>query len=53
MESRLTASRGGGEGGRVMEQKGKRTHGRGQQCGDCGMGGEGDYMVVEKYNKKE
>ena len=22
-------------GGRGIEQKGKRTHGRGQQCGDC------------------
>ena len=21
-----------------MEQKGKRTHGHGQQCGDCGRG---------------
>ena len=27
----MTASGGGG-----IEQKGKRTHGHGQQCGDCG-----------------
>ena len=26
----------GGVGGRGMEQKTKRTHGHGQQCGDCG-----------------
>ena len=33
--AQMTASgehRGGGGG---MEQKGKRTHGHGQQCGDC------------------
>ena len=27
-------------GGGEIEQKGKRTHGRGQQCGDCRVGGE-------------
>ena len=26
---------GGGLGGGGMEQKGKRTYGHGQQCGDC------------------
>ena len=34
MENRLTAL-GWGLGGGGIEQKGKRTHGRGQQCGDC------------------
>ena len=30
-------------GGRGIEQKGKRTHGHGQQCGDCwGEGVQGD-----------
>ena len=36
IESRMTAS--GvelGLGGGGIEQKGKRTHGRGQRCGDC------------------
>ena len=34
IESRMTASRGKlGVGG--TEQKGKRTHGHGQQCSDC------------------
>ena len=36
LDSRMTAS--GGQvrsGGGGIEQKGKRTHGRGQQCGDC------------------
>ena len=34
IESRMTASRGKlGVGG--TEQKGKRTHGHGQHCGDC------------------
>ena len=34
MESRVTAQGVlGGDGG--MEQKGKKTHGHGQQCGDC------------------
>ena len=29
-----------GLGGKGTEQKGKRTHGHGQQCGDCwGVGG--------------
>ena len=36
MESRMTA--GGQEvGGEGIEQKGKRTHGHGQQCGNCGV----------------
>ena len=34
MESRATASKGRLVGGGT-EQKGKRTHGYGQQCGDC------------------
>ena len=39
MESRMTAMRGGLEGG-GMEQKGKRTHGHRRQCGDrWGMDG--------------
>ena len=32
MEIRLTASGGGGGG---IQQKSKRTHGHGRQCGDC------------------
>ena len=32
----MTANRGGRQlGGGAIEQKGKRTHGHGQQCGDC------------------
>ena len=31
-----------GRGGGV-EQKGKRTHGHGQQCGDCGVKGHKGY----------
>ena len=39
MESRLTAMGGRLEGGGI-KQKGERTHGHGQQCGDCeGEGG--------------
>ena len=38
-ECMVTAMRGLGSGG--IEQKGKRTHGQGQQCGDLGVGGEG------------
>ena len=35
-ESRMTAMVGEGlVGGGRIEQKGKRTHGHGQQCGDC------------------
>ena len=29
----------GGLGGGRIEQKGKRPHGHGQQCGDCWRGG--------------
>ena len=37
MESWMTASGGGGRlRGGGIEQKGKKTHGHGQQCGDCG-----------------
>ena len=28
-----------GVGGAGIEQKGKKTHGHGQQCGDCRWGG--------------
>ena len=38
------------------EQKGKRTHGHGQQCGDCrreesirGLNGNGKNTIVNKY----
>ena len=34
MKTRMTAGVGWLEGGGI-EQKGKRTHGYGQQCGDC------------------
>ena len=51
MESRVTA--GGGEvRGEETEQKGERTHGRGQQCGHCwGEGYKGTKWSWEKYNK--
>ena len=46
----MTASHGGMLGGEGIEQKGKRTHGHGQQCGDCwgednirGLNGNGKY----------
>ena len=42
----MTAIR-GRLGGGGMEQKGKSTHGHGQQCGDC-RGVQGDYKVIEK-----
>ena len=46
----MTASGGGGEvGGGGFEQKGKKTHGHGQQCGDCW--GEG-HKVMENGNGK-
>ena len=35
MDSWITASGGGEVKGGGIEQKGKRTHGHGQQCGDC------------------
>ena len=35
----MAAKRWGKLGGEGIEQKGKRTHGRGQQCGDCWRGG--------------
>ena len=38
-----------------IEQKGKRTHGQGLQCGDC-RGGQGDIRGLngsgKKYNKR-
>ena len=46
-----------GDGG--IEQKGKRTHGHGQQCGDCwgrghirGLKGNGKNPIKIKLNKK-
>ena len=38
IESRLTALEWGLEGGQI-ELKAQRTHGHGQQCGDCGKEG--------------
>ena len=38
-------SYGVGLGGQGIEQKGKRAHGHGQQCGDCGREGVGTRMV--------
>ena len=35
MENRMTTKWEGRLNGRGIEQKGKRTHGHGQQCGDC------------------
>ena len=47
MESRMTA-RGGGCGVEGLSKKGKRTHGHGQQCGDCsGEGGGFSWGGVE------
>ena len=37
-------------GGRRTGQKGKRTHGHGQQCGDCG--GEEGIMGINANEKK-
>ena len=47
-ESRWQLMRVGlGDGG--IEQKGKRTHGHGQYCGDCwGEGCTRDYMMIAK-----
>ena len=46
----------GGLGGRGIEQKGKRTHGHGQQCGDCreeegirGLNGNGKNTIKIKF----
>ena len=41
---------GGGRGGGT-EQKGKRTHGHGQQCGDC-WGGGGNIRGLNSNGKK-
>ena len=64
----MTASSGGGRklGGRGIEQKGKRTHGHGQQGGDCGgsrrleveesitgMNGNGKNTIKNELLKKE
>ena len=53
MESRMTAKGVGRLWGGGTEQKGKRAHGHGQQCGDCwgergvrALNGDG-----KKYNK--
>ena len=57
MESRLRVL-GRGLGGGGIEQKGKRTHGCGQQCGNCGgeMGirgtnGNGNNIIKNKLLK--
>ena len=49
----MTASGRGSECGGI-EQKGKRTRGRGQQCGDCGVGVgyKGAKMIIEKNTVK-
>ena len=40
--------------GKGIKQKGKRTHGHGQLCGDCqGSGVQGGLMVMEKYTIKK
>ena len=39
IDSGMTAIGGGWLGGGGMQQKGKRTHGHWQQCGDCSEGG--------------
>ena len=59
IESRMTASRGKlGVGG--TEQKGKRTHGHGQQCGNCwgeghirGLTSNRKNTMKIKFKKKE
>ena len=55
----MTAKVEGGLGGGGIEQKGKRTHGHGQQCGDCwgkgaikGLNGNGKNIIKVKKNKK-
>ena len=48
-------------GGRGIEQKGKRTHGHGQQCGDCGgwggirglNGNVKNTIKIKKMNKQK
>ena len=45
----MTASRGLLRSGGI-EQKGKRTHGHGQQCGECG--GEGGIRGLNGNGKK-
>ena len=37
-----------GSGGEGTEQKGERTHGHGQQCGDCRAGG-GEYKGLNGH----
>ena len=46
-------------GGGGLEQKGKRTHGHGQQCGDClgkrsigGLNGNGKNTIKSKLKKR-
>ena len=53
MESRIQLMVAGRLEGRGSEQRGKRTHGHGQQCGDCwGKGGiRGLKGNGIKYNK--
>ena len=49
IESRMTATGLRERGGGGTEQKGKRTHGHGQQCGDCS--GEGDLRGLNSKGK--
>ena len=49
----------GQRGDRGIEQKGKRTHGHGQQCGDClhvgglrGINGNGKNTIKIKFKKR-
>ena len=49
-----------GQGGGGIEQKGKRTHGHGKQCGDCqheggirGLNGNGKNAINIKLKKKK
>ena len=55
----MTVKRGVKLGGAGIEQKGKRTHGHGQQCGDCwgqggirGLNGNGKNTIKIKFLKK-
>ena len=51
MQSRMTAVE-GRLGGGGIKQKGKRTHGHGQQCGDYGEGDERDVRGLLNGNGK-
>ena len=51
MASRMTTSGGKEVRGVGIEQKGKRTHGHGQQCGDCWGAGRGDIRGLNGNEK--